>query len=243
MLGGNMRVLIADDHIPDEDIPNDGIGQAIVKKYSSADPKLEKKQRFMRKVVTKLRNSGLDIYICNRASTLREKLGQAEFNVVVIDLGWFADFEVPPAKREEIMGWDLVDIVKKKKKDIPILLCSERIMTDPEIARGAVENEVLPIAKRHDDTFIAILEATLKFVGRPIADVHAIDFKMYKVLSYLTILLMALALVFLAVGLYLALTKTDIEVGAVTSGLGVITTAMSSLFWKYLRKVGERLPS
>lgn len=236
-----MNVLIADDHIPDSEIAIEDIAEAIVQKYSRPDSGLEKKMRFMRKVVTDLTNSGIHIDICNRASTVREMLGQKKYDVAVIDLGWYADLEVPRAEREEKMGWELIEQVRTDHEHLPLLLCSERIMTNQKIARGAVDRGVLPVCKRFDETFISILEATLKFVGRPVFDMRPTDLKIYKALSYLTVACLIVALVFLATGLLLALTTNYVTVSKVTAGMGVITTAMSGLFWNYRRKVRESI--
>jgi hypothetical protein len=230
-----MKVLIADDHIPDETVHNDKIPQFVAQRYQSTDADLIDRFVFMRKMLNKLRDAGFDIQVCNHASLVEKVIQKDKYDAAVIDLGWYADEEVAQNIRP-YKGWDIIDMVRNKSPLLPVIMYSNRLFENPDIPRGAADRGVLPVYKDFQDTCIVNLIAVLQFVHSTREQVKRIDASTYKALSNITKVMLVVALIFIAVGLGLLLINKT-EAGRLTAGLSLITAAMSGVFWKYLNGI------
>jgi hypothetical protein len=230
-----MKVLIADDHIPDEIVRDDKIPDFVAQRFQSSDSALIDKFAFMRKMLNRLRDAGLNVHVCNHASLVEKSIKQNRYDAAVIDLGWYADEEVPE-NAQAFKGWDIIDMVREKSPLLPLIMYSSRLFENSAIARGAVDRGVLPVYKDFKETCIDNLIAVLHFVYSTREQVKRIDADTYKALSSIAKVMIVVALIFIVVGLGLLLFNKT-EAGRLTAGLSLITAAMSGVFWKYLDKI------
>ncbi|HAW51985.1 MAG TPA: hypothetical protein DCX54_06600 [Flavobacteriales bacterium] len=236
-----MKILIADDHIPDEDVIENEIEKFVEEKYQSRDPKLIERFVFMRKMLNKLRSAGFEIDACNHAAAVDSFIQENDYDAAVIDLGWYADDDIT-YNNQPFEGWHIIEIVQKKRPALPVIMYSNRLYEDPLIPLGAADKGVLPVYKYFEDACIDNLIAILRFVSSMKEQVRRIDTKTYKNISIITTTLMVVALIFLVLGLgMLLLNKT--EEGQLTAGVSFITSMMSGVFWKYLSDVRKNILS
>lgn len=186
-----MKVLIADDHIPDETVHDDKIPQFVAQRFQSSDPDLKDRFVFMRKMHNKLRDAGFDVQVCNHASLVEKFIQKNKYDAAVIDLGWYADEEVPKNIRP-FKGWDIIEIVRKKSPLLPVIMYSNRLFENLDIPRGATDRGVLPVYKDFKDTCIINLIAVLQFVHSTREQVKQIDASVYKALSNITKVMLGL---------------------------------------------------
>jgi hypothetical protein len=227
-----MKILIADDHIPDNNVPDDGIKHYVKQRYRSSDSDLIMKIAFMRKMLNRLRDAGFDVYECNLSSFVEKLIQEIKFDAAIIDLGWFADNAVPE-REQAFQGWPIIEMVREKKPNLPIIMYSNRLFENSDIPNGAAIRGVLPVYKYFEGTCIDNLIAVLHFVHSTREQVKRIDTYTYKALSIITTVMIAIVPIFIVVGLgLLLLDRTDIW--RLNVSLNLVIAALSSVFWKYL---------
>lgn len=237
-----MKVLIADDHIPDENIPDNGIKQYLKQRYpSNKDSELMERVDFMRSMVKRLRASGFDIQICNRVSHVKGLIQNNKYDAAIVDLGWYADHKVLKSERPD-KGWDIINTIREKSPSLPIVMYSHRLYEDVAIPLRAADAGVLPVYKYFEDACVDNVIAILQFVYSTREQVRKIDTKAYKDISTITTVLMGVALVFVVVGLSMLLFNKT-EEGQLTAGVSLLASAMSGMFWKYLSDVRKNILS
>lgn len=241
-----MKILIADDQIPDESIPEEKILEVIGSRYSGANPGFINAFAFMRKMVNRLRDSGLEVDTCNEVSQVENMLSIHEYDIAIIDLGWYGDNHIKESERR-FKGWEIVDHIQSSHPKLPVIMYSNRFLDNDDIAMGAAERKVLPIYKNYKDTCITNLIAAIKFIEKSNEEtittkLNSVDFETYTVLSKITITLFVVALIFIVIGVSLIFLK-KLEVGIMTSVVSIFTSVMSGLFWKYLVKIRKNISS
>lgn len=249
--GQQMKILIADDQIPEDSIADEDIGEVIRKRYPTSKQSFINAFIYMRKMVNRLRDVGFNIDTCNEVSQIEESIKHNHYDLVIVDLGWGGDAHIEKTKTEN-EGWEIVASIQKEHSNLPIIMFSNRFLTRGDIALRAAERKVLPIYKNYDspeffDICITNLIAAIRFIesskekafGEKLRNV---DFESYKALSKITISLFLVALVFVIIGITL-LFSGDIETGAITSAISIFSSVVSGLFWKYLGKLRKNITS
>lgn len=244
-----MKILIADDQIPEDSIADDAVRDVISKRYPSERPGFINAFVFMRKMVNRLRDAGFEVDVCNKVAQVEETIKKGEYHLAIIDLGWRGDLHVKESERKT-EGWTIVDHIQREYPKIPIIMFSNRFLEHGDIALGAAERKVLPIYKNYTspelfEICITNLIAAIRFIERSKEKafgekVKSVDLETYKILSKITISLFVVALIFVVIGISLLYTK-NIQAGVVTSAISIFSSVVSGLFWKYLGKIRQNI--
>ncbi len=131
-----MKILIADDQIPEDSITDDAVRDVISKRYPSFSPGFINAFVFMRKMVNHLRDAAFDVDVCNKAAQVEEKIRNGEYHLAIIDLGWGGDMHVKESERNT-KGWIIVDYIQREYPKLPIIMFSNRFLEHGDIALGA----------------------------------------------------------------------------------------------------------
>ena len=108
-----LKVLFADDQIPDENIPDSDIISVMMKRYPNESPGsgFIKAFQSMRQTVKILRD-GYDVSIANTKRKALNLIKATHFDIVIVDLRWDADKEVPRAE-SDTTGWMICDAIEE----------------------------------------------------------------------------------------------------------------------------------
>ena len=245
-----MKILIADDQIPEDSIADDAVRDVISKRYPSERPGFINAFVLMRKMVNRLRDAGFEVHVCNKVAQVEETIKNGEYHLAIIDLGWRGDMHVKSER--ETHGWTIVEDIQHKYPKLSVIMFSNRFLERGDIAIGAAERKVLPIYKNYNspelfEICITNLIAAIRFIERSKEKafgekVKIVDLETYKILSKITISLFVVALIFVVIGISLLYTK-NIQAGVVTSAISIFSSVISGLFWKYLRKIRQNITS
>jgi CheY-like chemotaxis protein len=150
-----MRVLFADDQIPDDSIPNQEVVQRILEIYHTDYVPFANAFVVMRRA----RESVSEDHQVTVARTHAEALTLAanqEFDAAIIDLGWWADQSVPEQERRTA-GWRIADAIESADALNPdriptaLIMYSARFGSHPDLAERAASKGRLPIAKPYEE--------------------------------------------------------------------------------------------
>jgi hypothetical protein len=158
-----MRVLFADDQIPDDDVPDGKIADAVRQVIPDA------REGFIRafKVMRRARQAVAEDHDVTVASSLDEALLVArtqDFDVAIIDLGWYADLSVPEAERA-VARWKIAAALDETDQQHPQrpptaqIIYSARFGTQPQLAERAASRGRLPFLKPYKEQFTIPLES------------------------------------------------------------------------------------
>jgi hypothetical protein len=151
-----MRVLFADDQLPDADIPDERVFEVMSQRFPD-DPDFVRAFQVMRKAYQAVSEDN-DVVMANRYSEAIELARTQAFDVAIIDLGWFAD----PSLREidrPTAGWKIADALDDADERHPQLpetakiIYSARFDTEPQLAERAASRGRLPFLKPYQDRF------------------------------------------------------------------------------------------
>lgn len=164
-----LKVLFADDQIPDEDIPDAELASALKKKYPAVDPGFIKAFKPMRQAVMQIR-SGYDVTVANTYNAALNAIKQTHFDIAIIDLRWDGDLAVPPSESEN-WGWEICDAIEKADESAPLphtfqVICSSRFNREPHIALIAAQKSKLPVYKSYNEAGSLSLLASLNFIEK-----------------------------------------------------------------------------
>lgn len=159
-----MRVLFADDQIPEDDIPDDKVVQTLRQKYPRPED-----EGFVRafEVMRRARRAVSEDNEVTVARTLEEALSVArtqDFDVAIIDLGWFADPAVGEADRATA-GWKIANTLDEADRQHPDrpptaqIIYSARFDTQPQLGEMAARKGKLPFLKPYKERFTIPLES------------------------------------------------------------------------------------
>jgi hypothetical protein len=151
-----LRILFADDQIPDDEIPDDEVFADVLKRYPG-EHGFARAFLVMRQAVNTVRE-GNDVTIARRFDDALSLIREQDFDLAIIDLGWFTDDTVPEAHREAA-GWRLADAIDQADAHRPgrlptaQIIYSARLEKNPEISERAANKGKLPFLKPYEQTF------------------------------------------------------------------------------------------
>lgn len=172
-----LKVLFADDLIPDHDILNDsnqgGFCENVVKlklkrQHPEWSTKFFNESILMYHAVKTLCCANLAVSIANKYDCVKKLIQKSHFNVAIIDLGWHSDQSIPYAQRS-YAGWMLCEEIEELNKNngpnkTIIILYSSRVAKDPSIYIHATVRGILPVLKTKNKASFEALKAAVKFI-------------------------------------------------------------------------------
>lgn len=152
-----LRVLIADDQIPDENVSDSEVLIWARKNYPRARNGFINAFAVMRQAVNTLRDD-CDVKVARRHSEALSLIEKERFDVAIVDLGWAGDAAVS-RKIERTAGWQLIDAITEEDAKHPErpptaqIIYSSRFETHPDLGQQAVAKGVLPFYKPYGERF------------------------------------------------------------------------------------------
>jgi len=261
-----LRVLFADDQIPDEAIPDDRLTATLAKKYpGEASRKFVAGFLPMRQAVKKLREGGYDVTTANTHGSALDSIKTKHFDIAIVDLRWDGD-RMAPARLGEDAGWTICDAIEDADKRTPRrptfqIVCSSRFDTEAKLAFLAGQRKKLPIFKSYTEAGSESLLATVNYIDNCLAGPSAPDSvvlrtvevwletvrdQMHEVLSrerqwtLATLSLVVLSVLLILAGASIAVFgKNSAIVGSVTALSSAITSTISGLLFSGLKMAQE----
>ncbi len=115
-----LRILFADDHIPDDNIPDADIAKTLKKQHPRLRPDQIDESVAVRKAVTILRDANYDVTVSGTFKDTLELISRSHFDIAVVDLGWVDDDTLKGEKLNA--GWKIcaaLDEADKKSQSKP----------------------------------------------------------------------------------------------------------------------------
>lgn len=169
-----LRILVADDQLPPDDVSEQAFRESIIVKYGDTPQSRRFVEQcvFMGGIVKSLRDVGYHITTARFHSDARRVIKENEFDLAIIDLGWFMDDGLPETARPAA-GWSLCEALDEKdqqgQRRTPQIIFSSRFPTEPELSREAARRQKLPVFKEATDTVRNSLIAAVGFVDATLA--------------------------------------------------------------------------
>jgi len=254
------KILFADDQIPDEDIPFDEIGSVLKQRHPTWNDGFINAFSEMRLAVKTLESTGYEVDIANKSEDALSLINDNQYDIAIIDLGWYADDNIPEPEQDE-HGWEICKALNKVDEErgtsTPLIMFSNRFYRKPEISVAAADRRILPIFKNYEESGNKALMASVKFIenlmkrSSPL-DVMVEEFKAqrailvqqgkanlehYYLWSKRTYLVMVAGVVVLLVGIIYAIFWNQQLTGFLTSVSGILTSVISKLFLDQLNKM------
>ncbi len=138
-----LRVLFADDEIPYGDRRDATRRDEIIAHDPSVDDAAYARvTREMRSAVIALESAGYDVIVARTISESLALIDTGDFEVAIIDLGWWGDGEID-VDRRPAAGWQLIrrmDAIaeKRSRPRPPTIMYSMRYLDDKTLAMEAV---------------------------------------------------------------------------------------------------------
>jgi hypothetical protein len=254
-----LKVLFADDQIPDDDIPDGDIISVMSKRYPNS-PKFCKGFWNMRQTVKILRSGGYDVSIANTKRKALNLIKATHFDIAIVDLMWAADKDIPFDR--DNAGWEIsheIEEVDKATNTFTFqIICSSRFNKKPEIAKDAANRSKLPVFKSYNEAGGQSLLAAVNFIEKYTSNPSTREIVLDAVKGFrqtmqtllnealtqerrwtaITIVLVALSVILILVGA-LAAIFGHVQAGTLTSISSVITSAVSILLFQQLKKAQE----
>jgi hypothetical protein len=164
--GTVMRVLFADDQIPDDDIPDEKIIDTVRLKYPKAQDGFIRAFEVMRRARRAVSDDN-EVTVARRFEDALSLVRSQEFDVAIIDLGWYADHSVPEADRATA-GWKIANALEQADQQHPQrpataqIIYSARFDTHPELGERAASKGRLPFLKPYHERFTVPLESEVE---------------------------------------------------------------------------------
>lgn len=158
-----MRVLFADDQIPDDTIPDEKVFQAIRQKYPKAQDGFIGAFEVMRRARRAVSEDN-EVTVARRFQDALSLVRTREFDVAIIDLGWYADPSVRAADRKTA-GWQIADALDEADWQHPQraptakVIYSARFDSQPQLGEVAAKKGRLPFLKPYHERFTIPLES------------------------------------------------------------------------------------
>ncbi len=150
-----LRVLIADDQIPDESIRDSDVIAWARDQYPQAHDGFIDAFGVMRQALKILRD-GSNVTAARRFNDALNFIRNERFDVAIIDLGWAGDSAVP-ADTERTAGWKLVEAIQNEDAKHPErqptaqINYSSRFEVQPTLGQEAAQQGVLPFYKPYGE--------------------------------------------------------------------------------------------
>lgn len=153
-----LRVLFADDHLPDEGVQGPDIEshyRAVIQERfaDETDGFRERAVRgypVLRDALEHLRLDGYDVAPANTLAHTLKLASKEQFDVAIIDLGWFMQRELDYNLRQ-FGGWQIVDEIERSDAKTGHvtrkILYSSRLNERAELIPTAVKKGLLPLLK------------------------------------------------------------------------------------------------
>jgi len=164
-----LRILLADDQIPPHDDSEEVFHAALKKQFGDPATVLAciEQCRFMGEVVQALRDAGYRLTTARTYADAVEQIASNDFDLAIIDLGWYLDTKVPRHERPSA-GWSLCERLDEKAARsngrIPQILFSSRFPVEPGLSREAARKQKLPMFKQATPIVLNSLMAAVGFV-------------------------------------------------------------------------------
>jgi hypothetical protein len=166
-----MRVLFADDQIPDDDIPDDQIIDEIRARFIEKHPGVQAQDGYFRafELMRRVRRAiGEDneVTVANQHAEAVSLAKSREFDVAIIDLGWYADDDLKEADRS-LAGWTIAKalddaaVAHPERTATAQIVYSARFDKQPELGQIAANKGRLPIGKPYEERYTIPLEQGL----------------------------------------------------------------------------------
>ncbi len=263
----SLRIFIADDQIPSPGISNTKFKEQILEKFGDK-PKVHEfidQCLFMVQIVEILRDSGYQVTTANKFSEAKKLAEDSNFDLAIIDLGWYMDPTLPEKERPSA-GWSLCDKIDEidaiNGKTTPQILFSSRFPTVPQLSREAARRQKLPLFKEASDTSRNSLLAAVGFVEATILskrekesssqfafnhelqntalDMTRESLAVYRKWVHASLFFIALSCIALGIGIFFIF-KHEIDAAMLGSISGVILSVFSTLLYKQLIAAQEKL--
>lgn len=262
-----LKVLLADDQIPDEDIPDSDIISVMMKRYPNEPPGSGFIKAFlsMRQTVKILRD-GYEVSTANTKGKALNLIKATHFDIAIVDLRWDADKEVPRAESDGT-GWMICDAIEeadRRTTNTPTfqIICSSRFDKEPQIAMIAAQKSKLPVFKSYSEASSLSLLASVNFIEKYMSNPSTREVALDAVKGFrqtmqtllnealtqerrwtsITIVLVALSVILILIGALAAIFGYA-QAGTLTSISSVITSAVSILLFQELKKAQENTRS
>ncbi|MBA3572164.1 MAG: hypothetical protein H0W34_09370 [Pyrinomonadaceae bacterium] len=255
-----LHIFIADDQIPPSKLPEQEFRKRLFAEYgdNAQNRRFFEQCVFMGEIVQGLRDSGYRVTVAHTYADAVKEISRGEFDLAIIDLGWFMDFSIPEKERPAA-GWSLCQHLDEKDersgKRTPQILFSSRFPDEPELSREAARRQKLPIFKEATDTVRNSLMAAVGFVDATLTAQRSasstrsehFDYELqnialshfkeplqdYRRWTFLTLTFVAISLALLVAGVALAYTHT-LQVATLSSVTSLVSGTISALLYKHL---------
>jgi hypothetical protein len=260
-----LKVLFADDQIPDENISDTDIKTELKKKHPDWDEGFINAFPIMRRAVETLRLADYDVTLARTHKEALDLVKDLHFDIAIIDLGWYADESIPYAQRA-YYGWKISESIEeadKKLKSKPTLqiIHSNRFETEPSIGIQAADEGKLPLFKIYGEAGHQALKASVKFIEQHLTSpsvqeqfcqddtekLRRINIQFWmeplnqqKQWFNLTFVFVALSISLLIAGAIGAI-FWNLQVGILTSISSIMTGAISSLLYAQLQRAQKKV--
>lgn len=271
-----LKVLFADDQIPDERIPEDDVLLTLAKKYyqipddihpetikdyASEDPFINA-FLIMRHTVKTLRD-GYDVTVAYAYADAINLIKNNHYDIAIVDLRWDADQNFPHEQSENA-GWAICDAIEEADRTNHCpptfqIVYSSRFDREPHLAMLAAQKSKLPVYKSYNEAGSLALLAAVNFIEKHLSSQSARDtialetvntfrqtIQEYlsdalirtKQWTTITLVLVSISVVLVLLGAAAAIFGY-IQVGALTSVSSVLTSAVSILIFRELKRAQE----
>jgi CheY-like chemotaxis protein len=256
-----LHIFVADDQIPPSDVPEQEFRKRFLAKYGDNphNRRFIEQCVFMGKIVQALRDSGYRVTVARTHGDAAKEISRGEFELAIIDLGWYMDFSIPEKERPAF-GWQLCQQLDDKDqrtgRRTPQILFSSRFPKEPELSLQAARRQKLPIFKEATDTARNSLMAAVGFVDVTLAAQRSASstssshfdqelqnialglfkepLRDYRRWAFLTLLFVAISLALLVAGVALAYAQA-LRVATLSSITSLVSGTISTLLYKRLR--------
>jgi CheY-like chemotaxis protein len=227
------KMLIADDQVPNGNLSSEAdIRDHYGRLYG--DPGFAEGFVFIRRLINLLRTRGYSVDSANTPDRVIELAKNETYNLVVLDLGWYT-VEKMPKDEKMVLGWKLAEEIKRNSS-AQILMFSNRLYEDQELAHTAAEKKCLPVYKSYDDACLKNLLVTIRWAAFHKSSAETLteeqkfySFKMYRWLSKVLLASILGSLVLLLATVILVVTNNT-ETTVASSIFGVVSTLLAVLF-------------
>jgi hypothetical protein len=167
-----LKILFADDQIPDESFPDQGLAERLREQYPRAKQGFLNACIKMRRVVDSLRVAGHDVRIGRTHTETLELIKSSHFDIAIVDIGWFGDHSIPRAQRR-YNGWQICDAIEEAnsrsgRRTLQIIF-SNRFNKEPALSTDAARRGALPLFKSYNAAGRHALKAAIAFVESLVA--------------------------------------------------------------------------
>jgi hypothetical protein len=252
-----LRVLFADDEIPYGNARDDARrAQILTHDPSVDDERYDMVTREMRSAVIALEAAGFDVTVGRSISESLRLIAREEFDVAIIDLGWWGDGEVDVDKRPAA-GWQLIRALdaraeRTKQQRPPTIMYSMRYLDDNALTMEAVNGGTLPLPKNYTDASHQTLVAAVEYLGRAAAAPGPAERTLQRAnldaweaagnrleLAFRVMLVCVVVIVAADVGMVIFGVVSGTAVGVLQAAAAILTGIFSSVLLVLYRRLGR----